>query len=135
MTIRQRCKAGICSAEFWVDNEFYQFTFNGKKGMPLITSKKEAREYDEDLKRRIKTGAFLKDSDLKNFAKFFNEVYMDYSRRHKTPEATRFDEHYGRRLVEEFGARTLAQITARMVENYLVKAGWKIISLTYSLKP
>lgn len=44
MTIRQRSKEGICSAEFRVDGEFYQFTFNGKKGMPLITSKKQARE-------------------------------------------------------------------------------------------
>lgn len=81
----------------------------------------EAREKEEDLKREIRTGTFLKDSDLNNFAKFFAEIYMDYSRRHKTPEATRFDEFYGRRLVDEFGARTLAQITARMIENYLVK--------------
>ena len=31
MTIRQRGKEGICSSEFWVEGEFYQFTFNGKK--------------------------------------------------------------------------------------------------------
>lgn len=121
MTTRQRGKEGICSAEFWIDNDFYQFTFNGKKGMPLITSKKDARQYEEDLKRRIKTGTFLKDSDLKNFAKFFNEIYMDYSRKHKTPLSTHFDEQYGRRLVEEFGTKTLFQITPRMIENYLVK--------------
>ena len=74
-----------------------------------------------DLKREIRTGTFLKDSDLSNFAKFFDEIYMDYSRQHKTPDATKFDEYYGKRLVDEFGARTLAQITPRMVENYLVK--------------
>jgi hypothetical protein len=92
MTIRQRGKAGICSAEFWIAGEFYQFTFNGKKGMPLITAKKQAKELDEDdLKRQIKTGTFLKDTDLKNFAKFFDEIYMDYSRQHKTPLATEFD--------------------------------------------
>ncbi|HEV7892356.1 MAG TPA: tyrosine-type recombinase/integrase [Pyrinomonadaceae bacterium] len=104
-----------------MDGEFYQFTFNGKKGMPLITSKRKAREKEDDLKRQIKVGTFLKDSDLKNFAKFFNEIYLDYSRRHKTPLATNFDEQYGRRLLEEFGKRTLAQITPRMIENYLVK--------------
>jgi hypothetical protein len=43
MTIRQRGKEGICESQFWVDGEFYQFTFNGKKGMPLITSKRKAR--------------------------------------------------------------------------------------------
>lgn len=45
---------------------------------------------------------------------------MDYSRKHKTPLATKFDEQYGRRLLGEFGKKTLFQITPRMVENYLV---------------
>jgi integrase len=121
MTIRQRGKEGICESQFWVDGEFYQFTFNGKKGMPLITSKRKAREQEDDLKRQIKAGTFLKDSDLKNFAKFFDEIYLDYSRKHKTPLATEFDEHYGKRLLEEFGKKTLAQVTPRMIEGYLVK--------------
>lgn len=67
--------------------------------MPLIILKRQAREYENDLKRQIKTGAFLKDSDLKNFAKFFNEIYMDYSRKHKTPLSTQFDKYYGKRLL------------------------------------
>ncbi|MBA2734990.1 MAG: site-specific integrase [Acidobacteria bacterium] len=121
MTIRQRGKEGVCSAEFWIDNDFYQFTFNGKKGMPLITTKRQAREYESELKRQIRTGTFLQDSDLKNFARFFEEIYMDYSRRHKTPLATEVDALYGKRLLDEFGARTLFQITPRMIENYLIK--------------
>ncbi len=121
MTIRQRSSGGFCSAQFWIEGELYQFTFNGKKGMPLITSKKEAKEYEIDLKRQIKTGTLLKDSDLKNFAKFFDEIYMDYSRKHKVPLAVEFDEFNGKRLVDEFGAKTLTQISPRMVENYLVQ--------------
>lgn len=121
MTIRQRGKQGICEAQFWIEGDFYQFTFNGKKGMPLITSKKEAKEKENDLKREIRTGTFLKDSDLKNFGKFFNEIYMDYSRKHKTPLATEFDEQYGRRLLDKFGKKTLLQITPRMIEDYLVE--------------
>jgi integrase/recombinase XerD len=123
MTIRQRGKEGICESQFWIDGEFHQFTFNGKKGMPLITSKKKAREYEDDLKRQIRTGIFLKDSDLKNFAKCFNEIYMDYSRSHKSQLGTEFDEQYGKRLLEEFGKKTLLQITPRMIEKYLVKLG------------
>jgi hypothetical protein len=114
MTIRQRSSGGFCSAQFWIEGELYQFTFNGKKGMPLITSKKEAKEYEIDLKRQIKTGTLLKDSDLKNFAKFFDEIYMDYSRKHKVPLAVEFDEFYGKRLVDEFGAKTLTQISPRI---------------------
>jgi integrase len=121
MTIRQRSRRGFCSSQFWIDGQFYQFTFNGKKDMPLITSRKEAKEYEIDLKRQIKTGTLLKDSDLKNFAKFFKEIYMDYSRKHKAPLSVNFDAYNGKRLVEEFGGNALTQISPRMVENYLVR--------------
>jgi len=46
---------------------------------------------------------------------------MDYSRKHKTPLATEFDKCFGKRLLDEFGEKTLAQITPRMIENYLLK--------------
>jgi hypothetical protein len=39
MTIKQRGKEKICSSEFTVDKQTYRFSFNGKKGMPLITTK------------------------------------------------------------------------------------------------
>jgi integrase len=119
--IRKRGRKGFCSAEFMIDGYTYQFTFNGKKGMPLITSKTEAREYEDDLRRQVVSGLSLKDPDLKNFAKFFNAIYMDYSRKHKVPLSTEFDEYYGKFLVEEFGRNTLSQISPRMIENYLFK--------------
>ena len=120
MTIRQRGKEGICESQFWVDGTFYQFTFNGKKGQPLIISKKKAKEKEYELKREIRLGTNHKDSELKNFAKFFDEIYMDYSHEHKSPISTAFDEQFGKRLVEEFGNQSLNQITPRMIENYLV---------------
>ena len=85
--IRKRGRKGVCSAEFMIDGQTYQFTFNGKKDMPLITSKTEAREYEDELKRKVVSGLLLKQSDLKNFAKFFDDIYMDYSRKHKVPSA------------------------------------------------
>lgn len=120
MTIRQRGKEGICESQFWVDGTFYQFTFNGKGGRPLITSKKQAREKEFELKREIRLATNHKDSELKNFANFFDDIYMDYSRKHKTATSIAFDERFGKRLVEEFGSKTLNQITPRMIENYLV---------------
>ena len=119
--IRKRGRKGFCSAEFMIDGHTYQFTFNGKKGMPFITSKTEAREYEDDLKRQVTSGLSMKDSDLKNFAKFFNAIYMEYSRKHKVPLSTEFDQYYGKFLLEEFGRRTLSQISPRMIENYLFK--------------
>jgi len=97
MTIRQRGKEGICESQFWVDGTFYQFTFNGKGGRPLITSKKQAREKEYELKREIRLGTNHKDSELKNFAKFYDQIYMDYSRKHKTTVSTAFDEQFGKR--------------------------------------
>src|SRR5260370_6824421 len=120
MTIRQRGKEGICESQFWIDGTFYQFTFNGKNERPLITSKKQAREKDDELKREIRMGTILRDFQVKNFARCFDEIYMDYSRKHKTPVSIAFDEQFGKRLVENFGNRTLNQITPRMIENYLV---------------
>jgi len=117
MTIRQRGKEGICESQFWVDGTFYQFTFNGKSGRPLITSKQQAREKEYELKREIRLGTNHKDSELKNFTKFFDQIYMDYSRKHKTAVSTAFDGQFGKRLLEEFGNNTLNQITPRMIEN------------------
>jgi len=111
---------GFCSAEFMIDGQTYQFTFNGKKGMPLITSKTEARAYEDNLRRQVTTGMFLKDSDLKTFTRFFDEIYLAYSRKHKVPLSTAFDKYHGKLLVEEFGMRNLSQISPRMIENYLV---------------
>ena len=118
--IRKRGRNGVCSAEFMIDGHTYQFTFNGKNDMPLITSKTEAREYECELRRKVISGLLLKNSDLKNFAKFFEDIYMDYSRKHKVPLSTHFDKHCGKALVAEFGQRTLSQISPRMIEDYLV---------------
>src|SRR5260370_21314035 len=120
MTVRQRGKEGICESQFQVDGTFYQLSLNGKKGQPLIIYKKKGKEKEYELKREIRLGTNYKDSELKNFAKFFDEIYMDYSRKHKQPVSTAFDEQFGKRLVEEFGDKSLNQITPRMIENYLV---------------
>src|SRR5678816_1423831 len=79
-----------------------------------------AREKEYELKREIRLGTNHKDSELKNFANFYEQIYMDYSRKHKTTVSTAFDEQFGKRLVDEFGDKTLNQITPRMIENYLV---------------
>lgn len=118
MYIRQRGKDGYCYVELMIDGQRYPFTFNGKKGMPLITKKREAKDYAEDLRRQIKTGVFFQNAELKNFAKFYQEIFMDYSRKHKTELSQKFDEYHGAMLVEAFGKRSLSQITPKMIEDY-----------------
>lgn len=91
-----------------------------KESIEIATAMKVAREKEYELKREIRMGTALEDSELKNFAKFFEEIYMDYSRKQKEALSTAFDAQFGKRLVEEFGNKTLSQITPRMIENYLV---------------
>jgi integrase len=66
-------------------------------------------------------GTFIQGSPLKNFAKFYEEIFMDYSRNHKSELATKFDEYYGKILLDGFGGRDLGQITPRMIEGFLLK--------------
>ncbi len=89
--------------------------------MPLITSKREARERESELKRQIKAGTFLNDSPLKNFTKFYKEIFMDYSRENKSELAVKFDEYYGTILIAEFGRFDLGQLTPRIIEKFLLK--------------
>jgi len=121
MTIKQRGKDKICSSEFYIDGQAYRFSFNGKKGQPLITSKREAREREIELKKQIRAGTFIEETPLQNFMRFFDEVFMDYSRNHKSEKAKAFDEYYGEHLKSEFGQKKLMQITPRMIERFLLK--------------
>jgi integrase len=108
-----------------LDGEVYRFSFNGKKGMPLITKKPEAKEHEVVLKRQIRAGTYIEDSPVQNFAQFYAEVFMAYSKRHKSEKAQMFDEYYGTHLLEEFGKRRLSQITPGMIERFLCKLASK----------
>src|SRR5215210_4866552 len=121
MTIKQRGREGICTSAFTLDGTYHVFTFNGKKGMPLITLKKKAREYELQLKNQLRAGTFVMNSPLRNFGKFYNESFLGYSRENKSKLALDFDKYYGEILLGEFGCRDLGDITSRMIENFLLK--------------
>jgi len=121
MTISKRGKEGICSTVFHLENQVYCFSFNGKHGMPLITDKRKAREYEIELKKQIRNGTFMQERPVQNFGRFFDEIFMDNSRKYKSEQSVAFDDYYGKRLKEEFGQLKLSQITAGMIERFLLK--------------
>jgi integrase len=126
MTISKRGKEGICSSVFHIENQVYCFSFNGKHGMPLITDKRKAREFEIELKKQIRNGTFMQESPVQNFGRFYTEVFMGYSKQYKSDLGREFDDYYGKRLRDEFGHLKLSQITAGMVERFLLKlAGTK----------
>lgn len=121
MTIKQRGKDKICTSAFTIEGKYYVFTFNGKRGQPLITKKGEAREREVELKKQIRAGTFIEEKGVQTFCRFYDEVFLDYSRQHKSAESTHFDEYYGQHLKMEFGTKKLSGITPRMIERYLLK--------------
>jgi integrase len=121
MSVYKRGKEGVCSVLFELEGRKYFYSFNGKKGMPLITDKKEARDYEYELKRQIKAGTFIASSPLQNFGKFFCEVFIPYGKEHKSEKAQMFDEYYGQNIISEFGQLRFSQITPRMIERWLLK--------------
>jgi hypothetical protein len=121
MTISKRGKEGICSSVFHIENQVYCFSFNGKHGMPLITDKRRAREFEIELKKQIRNGTFMQESPVQNFGRFYTEVFMDYSKQYKSDLGREFDDYYGKRLIEEFGHLKFSQITASMIERFLLK--------------
>jgi integrase len=121
MTVMKRVKEGNCSSKFQFEGQTYYFTFNGKKGMPLITDKKEAKNYEQDLMRQLKAGTFIASSPMENFRKFFEEVFIPYGKAHKSEQAQKFDEYYGKSLLAEFGGLRFSQITPGMIQRWLLK--------------
>ena len=121
MTVSKRGKEGICSVVFQVEGQTYCFRFNGKKGMPLITDKRLAKEKEVELKKQIRMGTFLQESPVQNFGRFYKEVFMDYSKDYKSDLGQDFDEYYGKRLIEEFGHLKFSQITPRQIERFLME--------------
>ncbi|MBI3654154.1 MAG: tyrosine-type recombinase/integrase [Acidobacteria bacterium] len=120
MTVSKRGKDGICSVVFQIEGQTHCFTFNGKKGMPLITDKRLAKEKEVELKKQIRMGTFLQESPVQNFGRFYKEVFMHYSKDYKSELGQDFDEYYGRRLIEEFGHLKFSQITPRQIERFLM---------------
>ncbi len=121
MTVSKRGKEGICSVVFQLEGQTFCFTFNGKKGMPLITDKRLAKEKEVELKKQIRMGTFLQESPVQNFGRFYKEVFMGYSKDYKSELGQDFDEYYGKRLIEEFGHLKFSQITPRQIERFLME--------------
>jgi integrase len=121
MTVKKRGKEGICSVEFQLEGQSYCFSFNGKKGMPLIIDKRLAKEKEVELKKQIRLGTFAQESPVQNFGRFYKEVFMHYSKDYKSELGQDFDEYYGKRLIEEFGHLKFSQITPRQIEQFLMK--------------
>src|SRR5947209_3377971 len=129
MTIKQNRRTGVCYSAFVFEGQTHNFSFNGKKGQPLITSKREAREREAELKTQMRAGTYLANSPLQNFSKFYKEVFLNPEtwrvegddKEFRAGLTKEFDEYYGKNLIAAFGSKKLSQITTGDMERFLMK--------------
>lgn len=129
MTIKQNKRTGVCYSAFEFEGQTFNFSFNGKKGQPLITSKREAREREAELKAQMRAGTYFANSPLQNFSKFYKDVFLNpdtwqvegSDKSFRGGLTKEFDEYYGENLVAAFGLKKLSQISPGDVERFLMK--------------
>ena len=83
--------------EFMEGGKRISGTLNGKKGLPLASSKQEARDRESEIRLKIRAqlldGTFGREIGLENFGTFFDKVFLPYAKEHKA--SWRHDEFRG----------------------------------------
>ncbi len=79
--IRKRGK--LFGFEFMEGGKRYFGTFNGRDDLPLAHTKREATDYESTIRLQVRAGKYGRDSEIENFGRFFDQVYMAYSKEHK----------------------------------------------------
>jgi integrase len=95
---------------------FYR-TFNGQDGMPLAHTKAEARDFESAIRIQVRKGTYSKTGELKDFGRFFDEVFLHYAKAHKA--SWRHDEFRGEVLKAFFFGKKFSQITPMLVVSYI----------------
>jgi integrase len=107
--------------EIWLGGERRAYgSFNGKDGLPLAKDKREARDFEGQIRQQVIEGTWRQGEDrdsLKDFATFVDRVYLPYARANHACPA--HDEFRSRTLKDYFGGRNLSRITTMLVEKYV----------------
>jgi integrase len=99
--------------EFMENRERYFGTFNGRDGLLVAHSKREATDYESTIRLQVRAGTYTKQSEVADFGQFFDRVYMPYAKEHKAD--WKHDEFRGAVLKEFFAGKTFAQITPMLI--------------------
>lgn len=107
--------------EIWLDGERKAFgAFNGKDGLPLARDKREAMDFEGQIRQEVIAGTYRRGEDregLKYFAAFVDKVYLPFAREHHASPA--HDEFRCAMLKAYFAGRRLDQITTMLVERFI----------------
>jgi integrase len=107
--------------EIWLGGERKAYgSFNGKDGLPLAKDKREARDFEGQIRRQVIDGTWRQGEDrdsLKDFATFVDKVYLPYA--HANHAEPAHDEFRSQTLKEYFSGKRLNEITTMLVEKYI----------------
>lgn len=117
MAVRER--GAYIAYEFWLDGQYYSGTFNGKKGMPLCTNKREARDKVAVLRQKIRegNGPNRKREELKDFTTFVDRVFLPFAKEHHA--SYRHDEFRCATLKKHFAGKKFEEITPMAVVGFI----------------
>ena len=115
MSIRKR--GGFYSFEFMERGQRYRGTFNGRDGMAYARTKQEARDRESEIRISVRQGTFGKEAGLEDFGKFFDHVYMQYAKEHKTD--WKHDEYRGEVLKSFLAGKQFSEIKPMLVVSYI----------------
>lgn len=115
MSVRKR--GGVYHFWFMVAGRRYYGCFNGKDGLPFVTTKREATDEVSVLRRKVLDGTYGQATGLGDFAGFVEHEYMRYARENKS--SWRHDEFRCRMLKEHFAGKRLRDITPMLVERFI----------------
>jgi hypothetical protein len=83
MTIRDPKRGKYFEYEFWVNNQRYSGTFNGKKGRLIAKDKREARTLEALEIQKVLNDTYhnqIELEGLKDFPTFVDKVYLPFAK-------------------------------------------------------
>lgn len=119
MPVRKRGK--FCDFEFWLDGRHYSGTFNGKKGLPVCTDRRQARDLVAIERQKIREGNLphQKREESKDFSAFVDRVYLPFAKEHHS--WPRHDEFRCEVLKKHFAGKRFDEITPMAVVGFIKK--------------
>ncbi len=120
MTIRDPKRGKYFEFEFWVNNQRYSGTFNGKKGRAIAKNKREATTFEALELHKVLNGSYHNEHELealKDFSTFVDKVYLPFAKENHTGYS--HDLYRTQVLKDFFGGKRFDEITMMNVIKYI----------------
>jgi hypothetical protein len=127
MPVRKRGK--FYAFEFWLDGQYYSGTFNGKKGFPVCTDLRQAKDLVAIERQKIREGKRpdRRREELKDFATFVDRIYLPFAKgnhasyRHAEFRCEMLKKHFAGKRFNEITPMAVVRFIDRRLESKTVR--------------